>query len=96
MSAGPELHRNVHRRPDTQQPAPASGRSFVGSTAMFANMHEEVARQRHREVCLEAHRRRLARAVRAELRARRAVERAVRAGERAADQSSLQAALVSR
>jgi len=49
---------------------------------MYGYLHEEVARQRHREACLEARRARMRRALRAERRARRAVEVAVRASER--------------
>jgi len=51
---------------------------------MYGFMHEEIARQRHRESYLEARRLRIARAARAGRRARRAVEVAVRAGERLA------------
>ena len=62
---------------------PAEGRSFQGSTAMYGHLHQELARQRHREAYLQARRARLARAARAGRRARRALEVAVRAGERA-------------
>jgi hypothetical protein len=50
---------------------------------MFGQIHQDIARQRHREAYIEARRARLVRAVRAERRARRAVEIAVRATERA-------------
>jgi hypothetical protein len=49
---------------------------------MQGYLHEQIARERHREACLEARRIRLVRAVRAERRARRAAEMAVRARER--------------
>jgi hypothetical protein len=92
-----------HRRrtdPSIEQPidhfvemsnAPAERRSLPRSTAMFGQIHQELARQRYREAYIEARRARLARAVRAERRARRAVEIAVRASERAGHSSSLQA-----
>jgi hypothetical protein len=64
------------------QTAPVESRSFTGGSAMYGFLHEQVARQRHREACLEARRVRMARAVRADRRARRAVEVAVRANER--------------
>lgn len=50
---------------------------------MTGLIHEQLARQRCREACLEARRSRLVRAVRARERARRAAEVAVRAVERA-------------
>ncbi|HEX2807499.1 MAG TPA: hypothetical protein VHN80_15145 [Kineosporiaceae bacterium] len=49
---------------------------------MQGYLHEQIARERHREACLEARRIRLVRAVRAERRARRAAELAARARER--------------
>ena len=49
---------------------------------MQGYLHEQIARERHREACLQARRIRLVRAVRAERRARRAEEVAVRARER--------------
>ena len=49
---------------------------------MHGYLHEQMARERHREACLQARRIRLVRAVRAERRARRAAETAVRARER--------------
>ena len=64
--------------------SPAQGRSTQGSTVMYGDLYQELARQRHREAYLQARRARLLRAVRADRRARRAVEIAVRAGERAA------------
>lgn len=100
MSSWPAVQGDLSRRDthhrDINQPAPATRRSIVGSTAMFGHLHEEVARQRHREACLEARRFRLARAVRAESRARRAVERAARAGERAGAEGNLPGLAVSR
>jgi hypothetical protein len=83
VNAGPDVDRDVHRRRDTVQASPAARRWYVGSTVMFGTFHQEIARQRHREACLQARRFRLARAVRAERRARRAVEIAVRAHHRA-------------
>ena len=79
------------RRPTTDQReidqdrpiAPAEGRDYQGSTAMYGHLHQELARQRHREACLQARRVRVLRAVRAGRRARRAVELAVRDSERA-------------
>ena len=72
--------RDVYENRSTE---PVAGRSFQGSTAMYGHLHQELARQRHREAYLQARRVRLLRASRAERRARRAVELAVRAGERA-------------
>jgi hypothetical protein len=66
------------------QTLPALSRGDSRSLAMYGLMHEELARQRQREACLEARRARLRRAVRAQRRARRAAEVAVRAAERAA------------
>ena len=43
---------------------------------------EQIAREKHREACLQARRARMVRAVRAERRARRAAETAARARER--------------
>ena len=97
MNTGPQIDRDgnhrdsngaVSHRLNSHQPAPASRRPFTGSTSMFGHIHEEIARQRHREACLEARRLRLARALRADRRARRAVELAVRAGERAGAEGS--------
>jgi len=68
---------------ENRSTAPAEGRSFQGSTVMYGDLYQELARQRHREAYLQARRARLLRAARAERRARRAVEIAVRAGERA-------------
>lgn len=66
---------------------PAGGRGDSRSHEMHGMIHEELARQRHRELCLQARRSRLARAVRARERARRAAELAVRAAERAGAES---------
>jgi len=55
----------------------------IRSFDMYGLIHEQLARQRHREVYLEARRARLVRAVRARDRARRAAEVAARAVERA-------------
>jgi hypothetical protein len=66
---------------DNRSTAPADGAS-KGRTAMLGTLHQELARQRHREACIQARRVRLIRAARAERRARRAVELAVRASER--------------
>jgi hypothetical protein len=63
--------------------APAVNRREVRSTTMNGLIHEQLARQRHREAYLEAHRARLRRAVSAQRRARRAAEVATRAAERA-------------
>jgi len=49
---------------------------------MQGYLHEQLARERHREAHLQARRIRLVRALRAERRARRAAETAVRARER--------------
>jgi hypothetical protein len=77
--SGTDFLRDAYENRST---APAEGRSFQGSTVMYGHLHQELARQRHREACLQAHRVRVLRAARAERRARRAVEIAVRAGER--------------
>ena len=62
--------------------APAAGRPVQGSNEMLGQLHQELARQKHREAYIEARRIRLLRAARAERRARRAAEIAVRACER--------------
>jgi hypothetical protein len=64
------------------QTSPVTSRVDHGSIAMNGLIHEELARQRHREAYLEARQARLWRAVRAQRRARRAAEVAVRAAER--------------
>lgn len=69
---------------DPEATAPAIDRRDVRSTTMNGLIHEQLARQRHREAYLEAHRLRLRRAVRAQGRARRAAEIAARAVDRAA------------
>jgi hypothetical protein len=68
---------------ENRSTAPADGRSTTGSSDMFGQLHSELARQKHREACIEARRVRVLRAARAGRRARRALELAVRAGERA-------------
>jgi hypothetical protein len=68
---------------------PAEGRASQGSTTMLGELHQELARTRHREACLQARRIRLRRAARAQRRARRAVEVAVRASERVPSETVL-------
>jgi hypothetical protein len=58
-------------------------RRDVRSTKMNGLIHEQLARQRQREVYLEAYRIRMRRALTAQHRARRAAEIAARAVERA-------------
>jgi hypothetical protein len=69
-------------RTDPACPAPDLG--DLRRLDMHGPIHEQLARQRDRELCLEARRSRLVRAVRARERARRAAEVAARAVERAA------------
>ena len=96
MNVGPSSERVV-RRTDVDQDMPAGRRTDTRSIVMMNGfLHEEIARQRHREAYLQARRIRLARAVRAERRARRAVEVAVRAGERAGVDQPVKVALASR
>jgi hypothetical protein len=95
MNVGPSSDRAV-RRTDVHQDMPAGRRTYTRSNAMNGFLHEEIARQRHREAYLEARRIRLVRAVRAERRARRAVEVAVRAGERAGVDEPVKVVLASR
>jgi hypothetical protein len=49
---------------------------------MQGYLHEQIARERHREACRQARQARLVRALRAERRARRAAEVADRAKDR--------------
>jgi hypothetical protein len=86
MSAGPRRDpRDLRELADSfdLNLRPATGRADLGSTTMFGQIQEDLARQRYREAHLEARRIRLVRAARAERRARRAVEIATRAAERA-------------
>jgi hypothetical protein len=72
-------------RPDPIWTGPRlAGEDDIRSFDMYGLIHEQLARQRHREAYLEARRARLVRAVRARERARRAADVAARAIERAA------------
>lgn len=75
----PDPLRDAYENRSTE---PVEGRTFQGSTVMYSHLHQELARQRHRDAYLLARRVRLLRASRAERRARRAVDLAVRARER--------------
>ncbi|HEY6795322.1 MAG TPA: hypothetical protein VI248_11645 [Kineosporiaceae bacterium] len=76
--AAPDPLRDAYENRPT---APVEGREHQGSAMMLGQLHEELARTRHREACIQARRLRLLRAARAQRRARRAVDLAVRANE---------------
>jgi hypothetical protein len=77
---------HVHH-PD--QAVPAANWEDARSITMHGSLHEQLARERHREAYLEARRFRLQRAFRAQRRAGRAAEIAVRAVERAGLQAGI-------